>query len=149
MPVDLKLEASRISILEKKQKGRESVDLEKAKVLVCVGRGLRQKEDLHLIQSLADAVGGEIGASKSLVTDFGWLSEDRLVGLSGKKCKPKLAFSIGISGQSQHIVGINNAQVVVAINNDQNAPIFKTADYGIIGDLYQVVPLITRKIMKS
>lgn len=149
VPVDLKLVKSRIVVLERKEKGRELVDLEKAEILLCVGRGLRQKDDLAVIRRLADVIKGEIGCTKSLATDLAWLSEDRVVGLSGKRCKPKLAFSIGISGQSQHVVGIAGAKVIVAVNSDKNALIFKVADYGAVADLYKLVPLLAERIEKA
>ena len=89
---------------------------------------------------LAKALGAEIGCTKTLCSDYEWLSEDRLVGLSGKKTSPRLVISIGISGQIQYTVGIRGARIAVAINKDSNAPIFPLSDYGIVGDLYQVVP---------
>jgi electron transfer flavoprotein alpha subunit len=143
--VDLKLKEPSVKIIERREKTAESVDLESAESLVCVGRGLAKKEDLELIQELAKALNAEIGCTKSL-TDYQWLSEERLVGLSGKKCKPQLYVSIGISGQIQHVVGVRESKIIVAINKDKNAPIFKVADYGIVGDLYQIVPKLVDKI---
>jgi electron transfer flavoprotein alpha subunit len=88
----------------------------------------------------------ELGCTRALSSDFHWLSEDRMVGISGKRCKPKLHVSIGISGQIQHTVGIMSSKLIVAINKDKEAPILKIADYGIVGDLYQVVPKLTERI---
>ncbi|HEX75225.1 MAG TPA: electron transfer flavoprotein subunit alpha/FixB family protein [Dehalococcoidia bacterium] len=144
--VDLKLDKPEVKVIERKERKRESVDIEKTDVLICVGLGLKQKEDLGLIQELANAVGGEIGCSRDLASSLGWLSEDRIVGMSGKRCKPKVVFSIGISGQSQHVAGIVGAKTIAAINNDKNAPIFRVADYGILADLYEAVPLLTKRL---
>jgi electron transfer flavoprotein alpha subunit len=146
---NLSLEPPRTRIVERKEKTGESVNLEKAEVLVCVGRGLVKKEDLGIIQELAKTLGGEIGCTKSLSTDYQWLSEERLIGLSGKKTSPRLAISIGISGQIQYTVGIRSAHMTVAINKDAQAPIFAVSDYGIVGDLYDVVPLLIEKIKSS
>ncbi len=146
---NLSLEPPHTRIVERKEKTGESVNLEKAEVLVCVGRGLVKKEDLGIIQELAKTLGGEIGCTKSLSTDYEWISEDRLVGLSGKKTSPRLAISIGISGQIQYTVGIRSAHMTVAINKDAQALIFAVSDYGIVGDLYDVVPLLIEKIKSS
>jgi electron transfer flavoprotein alpha subunit len=143
---DLSLKAPRIRIIERQEKIGEKVDLEAAEILVCVGRGLEKKEDLGMVEKLAKAIGAEIGCTKSLCTDYQWLSEDRLVGLSGKKTSPRLVVSIGISGQIQYTVGIRGARIAVAINKDKQAPIFAMSDYGIVGNLYDVVPLLAEKL---
>ncbi len=140
VPLDLDLKEPRTRIVERREKAGEAVNLEEAEVLVCIGRGLEKKEDLSIIEELARALGAEIGCTKTLCTDYQWLAEDRLVGLSGKKTSPRLVISIGISGQIQYTVGIRGARIAVAINKDSNAPIFALSDYGIVGDLYQVVP---------
>ncbi len=147
--VPLKLKEPRLKIVEKKPKGGETVSLEEAQTLVCVGRGLNKKEDLPLIEALAKALKAEIGGTRPLTHEWQWLSEEREVGLSGKKCKPRLYVSIGISGQIQHTVGIRDAKIIVAINKDKNAPIFDITDYGIVGDLYQVLPKLTEKIQSA
>ena len=144
--VDLDLKQPRTRIVERREKAGEAVNLEEAEVLVCIGRGLAKKEDLAIIEELARAIGAEIGCTKSLCTDYQWLSEDRLVGLSGKKTSPRLVISIGISGQIQYTVGIRGARIAVAINKDSNAPIFALSDYGIVGDLYQVVPKLVEAL---
>ena len=140
VPLDLDLKEPRTRIVERREKAGEAVNLEEAEVLVCIGRGLEKKEDLGIVEELARALGAEIGCTKTLCTDYQWLAEDRLVGLSGKKTSPRLVISIGISGQIQYTVGIRGARIAVAINKDSNAPIFTLSDYGIVGDLYQVVP---------
>jgi electron transfer flavoprotein alpha subunit len=147
--VDLDLKAPRTRIVERREKVGEAVNLEEAEVLVCIGRGLAKKEDLGMIEELARALGAEIGCTKSLCTDYQWLSEDRLVGLSGKKTSPRLAISIGISGQIQYTVGIRGARITVAINKDSNAPIFALSDYGIVGDLYQVMPKLVETLQAA
>jgi electron transfer flavoprotein alpha subunit len=123
IPIDIKPEKPTIIIVEKNERKREAVDIENAKVLVCVGKGLQKKEDLAFIHELATVVKGEVGCTREISSTLGWLAEDRLVGMSGKRCKPTLVFSIGVSGQNQYTAGIFGAKVSVAINNDTNAPI--------------------------
>jgi electron transfer flavoprotein alpha subunit len=144
--VPLTLQESRLKIVERKAKQAETVDLEAAQALVCVGRGLSKKEDLASVEALAKALNAEIGCTRPLSHDWQWLSDQREVGLSGKKCKPRLCISLGISGQIQHIVGIRDAKIIVAINKDKSAPIFEIADYGLVGDLYEAVPLLIENI---
>jgi len=143
---DLNLKVPRARIVERQEKIGEKVNLEEAEILVCIGRGLEKKEDLGIVEHLAKALGAEIGCTKSLCTDYQWLSEDRLVGLSGKKTNPRLVISLGISGQIQYTVGIRGARTTVAINKDKQAPIFAMSDYGIVGNLYDVVPLLAEKL---
>lgn len=144
--VALKLNKPRLRITGRTEKRRESVNLEQAQTLVCVGRGVKNREDMVAIESLANALKADIGCTRPLAHDWQWFSEDREVGLSGKKCKPRLCISIGISGQIQHVVGIRESRIIAAINKDRNAPIFKIADYGIVGDLYQVVPKFVQRL---
>jgi electron transfer flavoprotein alpha subunit len=136
----------RVEILERRKKVGETVSIDSAERLVCVGQGIAKKEDLTMINRLCAALNAELGCTRTLSADFHWLSEGRMVGISGKKCKPKLHFSIGVSGQIQHTVGVINSKLIVAINKDKEAPIFKIADYGVVGDLYDVVPKLTRRI---
>jgi electron transfer flavoprotein alpha subunit len=142
----LNLKEPGIKIVDRKVKQGETVSLEEAQTLVCVGRGLNKKEDLAVIEALAKALNAEIGCTRPLSHDWQWLYEEREVGLSGKKCKPRLCVSIGISGQIQHVVGIRDAKIIVAVNKDKSAPIFEIADYGVVGDLYEVVPRLIEKI---
>jgi electron transfer flavoprotein alpha subunit len=144
--VDLDLEAPRTRIVERQEKAGEAVNLEDAEILVCIGRGMEKEEDLAMVEAFAKALGAELGCTRTLCADYEWLSEDRLVGLSGKKTSPRLAVSVGISGQIQYTVGIMGARVAVAINKDEQAPIFSMSDYGIVGDLYDVLPLLTEKL---
>ena len=111
--------------------------------IVAVGRGLRRREDLSLVEELCRALDAELGASRPLVEDSRWLPAERQVGLSGHSVKPELYLAVGISGQIQHLVGMRDSQVVVAINSDPRAPIFEAADVGIVADLYEVLPRLT------
>jgi len=144
--LDLKIPPQRIHLVERRKKLGESVNIESAETLVCVGKGISNKEDLAMMTELSALLKGELGCTRALSSDYHWISEDRMVGISGKRCKPKLDVSIGISGQIQHTVGILSSKLIVAINNDKEAPIFKIADYGIVGDLYQVVPKLIQRI---
>lgn len=146
--VALELEPSATRLVERRSKEAGAVNVEEAEVLICVGRGLADEGDLSLIQDLADALGGVVGCTRPLSHDNHWLSEDQMVGLSGKVSSPNLYIGLGLSGQIQHTVGIMDAKLIVAINSDKNAPIFRVADYGIVGDLYQVVPRLLEQLQK-
>ena len=147
--LDLKVPKTRVELVELRKKTSEAVNIESAETLVCVGKGISKKEDLEMVKELASLLGGELGCTRALSSDYHWISEDRMVGISGKRCKPKLDVSIGLSGQIQHTVGIMTSKLIVAINKDKEAPIFKMADYGIVGDLYQVVPKLVEKIKST
>jgi len=147
--IELKPPPKSVQITERRKKIGEAVSIDSAESLVCVGQGIAKKEDLSMITDLCRAMKAELGCTRSLSADFHWISEDRMIGISGKKCKPRLMISIGVSGQIQHTVGIMNSKLIVAINKDKEAPIFKIADYGIVGDLYQVVPKLIETIRAS
>jgi electron transfer flavoprotein alpha subunit len=147
--LDLKFPKTRVELVELRKKTGETVNIESAETLVCVGKGITKKEDLEMVKELASLLGGELGCTRALSSDYHWISEDRMIGISGKRCKPKLDVSIGVSGQIQHTVGIMTSKLIVAINKDKEAPIFKMADYGIVGDLYQVVPKLVEKIKST
>jgi electron transfer flavoprotein alpha subunit len=134
--------------LELFRESQRAVDLGAAELIVAVGRGIKESENIALVQQLADAMGAELAASRP-ICDAGWLPMERQVGSSGQTVAPKMYMAIGISGAIQHLVGMKGSRVVVAINKDPNAPIFEVADYGIVGDLFQVVPELTEAFRKS
>ncbi len=146
--VSLKPAEPKVQVLEIKKKAPELLKIEDASIIVSAGRGVKKKEDLKLIEALAQVLGGAVGCSRSIAADLKWLSEEHWVGLSGHKVKPKLYIAIGISGQVQHIAGIRESKTIIAINNDPNAPIFKACDYGIVGDLYEIVPKLIEILKK-
>ena len=128
----------------------EGVNVEDAEIIVSCGRGFKNKEDIKIIQDLADVLKGRtVGCSRPIAADLKWLSEDHWIGLSGHKVKPKLYIAVGISGQIQHIAGMRDSSIIVAINKDPEALIFNSADYGIVGDLYEVVPKLTDAIKEK
>jgi electron transfer flavoprotein alpha subunit len=144
--VDLDLDDPPVKVVERRDKAGDEVNLEEAEMLICVGRGIQAKEDLAMIEELAGLLGAEIGCTKTPASDWEWFSEERMVGLSGKKCKPSLYLSIGISGQIQHTVGVVDSKIIVTVNKDENAPIFNITDYGIVGDYADVVPKLNEKL---
>ncbi|MGB9858544.1 MAG: electron transfer flavoprotein subunit alpha/FixB family protein [Moorellaceae bacterium] len=135
----------RLTLRERKEKPPSSVNLAAARKVVCVGCGLARQEDLAIIEDLAKVLSAEIGWTRTLAERFG-LPHERHIGISGAFIKPDLYLGIGVSGQVQHTVGITDSKVVVAVNNDRNAPIFSQADYGIVGDLYEVVPALIKAL---
>ncbi len=139
---------SAVKILERKPKDRAAGSITEAKVIICAGRGIEKQEDLALVNKLAAATGGEIGCTRPIAEELHWMPEDTCIGLSGKQVKPELYIGVGISGQIQHITGIRDAKVICAVNNDDQAPIFDAADYGIVGNLYEVLPELTRQLEK-
>ncbi len=126
----------------------QTVDLGSAPVIVSVGRGIKEQDNIPLVQALADALGAELAASRP-ICDNGWLPMERQVGSSGQTVAPKLYLAIGISGAIQHLVGMKGSKAIIAINKDENAPIFEVADYGIVGDLFEVVPALTEAVKKA
>jgi electron transfer flavoprotein alpha subunit len=125
-----------------------AVDLTAAEFIVSVGRGIKEKENIPVVEELAKVLGAELAASRP-ICDAGWLPMERQVGSSGQTVAPKVYMAIGISGAIQHLVGMKGAKTIVAINKDANAPIFEVADYGIIGDLFEVVPALVEEVKKA
>jgi len=121
------------------------VDISQAEVLVSVGRGIKDKDNIEIAERLASALGGVLACSRPVV-DNGWLPAEHQVGLSGKTVKPKLYLALGISGAFQHAVGMKGSKMIIAVNKDAGAPIFRVADYGIVDDIFKVVPLLAQKI---
>jgi len=125
-----------------------AVDLTAAEIIVSVGRGIKEKENIPVVEALAKALGAELAASRP-ICDAGWLPMERQVGSSGQTVAPKVYMAVGISGAIQHLVGMKGAKTIVAINKDANAPIFEVADYGIVGDLFEVVPALVEEVKKA
>jgi len=143
-------EQSASKILKVQEMKSEGVKRQDAQIIVSCGRGFKKKEDIKLVSELADVLKGRtVGCSRPIAADLKWLSEDHWIGLSGHKVKPKLYVACGISGQIQHIAGMRDSGVIVAINKDPEALIFKSADYGIVGDLYEVLPKLTSAIKEK
>ncbi len=141
------IEADR-EILGTQDSGGEQIDLSQAEAIVAVGRGIGDEEKMDLIRELAAALGAEIAASRPVV-DNGWLERDRQIGSSGQTVTPKLYIAVGISGAIQHTVGMKGSQTIVAINKDAGAPIFSVSDYGLVGDLHEVLPLLTVALQEA
>jgi electron transfer flavoprotein alpha subunit len=144
-PVDIA--GSRVQAEAPFRESSRAVDLTTADIIVSVGRGIKEKENIAIVEELAAALGGELAASRP-ICDSGWLPMERQVGSSGQTVAPKLYIAIGISGAIQHQVGMKGSKVIVAINKDPDAPIFEVADYGIAGDLFEVVPALTEAVKK-
>jgi len=143
--IDLSATTIRTTIVEIFEGVKGKVDLTKADIIVSVGRGIKEKDKLPIVEELAKALGAELAASRP-VCDDGWLPLDRQIGSSGQTVAPKLYLAVGISGAIQHLVGMKGSRCIVAINKDERAPIFDIADYGIVGDLFEVVPALSAAI---
>lgn len=145
----VQLEASQIRSKPEKpfREAQRSVDLGAAEIIVSVGRGIKEKENMPLVEDLAKALGAELAASRP-ICDNGWLPMERQVGSSGQTVAPKVYLAVGISGAIQHLVGMKGSHTVIAINKDETAPIFETADYAIVGDLFEIVPALVEEIKK-
>ncbi|AQW85719.1 electron transfer flavoprotein FixB [Campylobacter pinnipediorum subsp. caledonicus] len=145
---ELQLAKSNTSIkcINKLPKTASSVDLGKAKKIIAVGRGIAKEEDLEMIKELCAAIGAELGCSRPIAEGEKWMEHERYIGISSVMAKPDVYISIGISGQIQHMVGVKDADKIIVINKDKNAPIFDYADYGIVGDLYKVVPALINSL---
>jgi electron transfer flavoprotein alpha subunit len=149
-PVSVNLAADQIRTkpLELFREAKQAVDLTQAPILISVGRGIKAPENIALAEKLARLMGGELCASRP-ICDEGWLPMDRQIGSSGQTVAPKLYFALGISGAIQHVVGMKGSRTIAAINKDQNAPIFEVADYGVVGDLFEIVPAMIEELEKT
>jgi electron transfer flavoprotein alpha subunit len=145
--MDVTVGEVRMTAEEPFQEAKASVDLTKSEIIVAVGRGIKSQENLAVAQQLADALGADLAASRP-ICDSEWLPIDRQIGSSGQTVAPKVYIALGISGAIQHIVGMKNASTIVAINKDAEAPIFDIADYGIVGDLFEAVPVMVEEVKK-
>lgn len=139
---------SGVRLISRKAGTRDSVDIARARVIVCAGRGIQKQEDMALLHELAEVLGAQVAGTRPVVEELHWLPEDRCIGLSGKQVKPELYIGIGVSGQIQHICGIRDSRIIAAVNCDEQAPIFQAADFGITGDLYEVVPGLIQELKK-
>jgi len=144
--VSINAPASAVKLVETRSKGGDTVDLQAAERLVVVGQGVEDQSDLALVDQVAQALKAEIGCSKPVATDKKWYPEERIIGLSGKICKPALALILGVSGQVQFTVGVREAQVIVSVNNDENAFMNKIADYVLVADLKEALPELARQL---
>ncbi len=138
---------SRIEVLDIIAKEKEQY-IEASEVLVVAGRGIKKEEDLQMVQELADLLGGQLACTRPMM-EAGWMEAKRQVGLSGRTVRPKLIITVGVSGSVQFTAGMNNSEHIIAINKDESAPIFKTAHYGLVGDLYEVIPNLINQIKMS
>jgi electron transfer flavoprotein alpha subunit len=148
LTVQLEAEQIRNKPGERFRESAQTVDLGAAPVIVSVGRGIGEQDNIGIVQELADALGAELAASRP-ICDNGWLPMERQVGSSGQTVAPKLYLAVGISGAIQHLVGMKGSKAVIAINKDENAPIFEVADYGVIGDLFEIVPALTKAVIAA
>jgi electron transfer flavoprotein alpha subunit len=148
LSVELKPEQIRTKPLELFKEAKSAVDLTQAPLIVAVGRGIKAPENIAQAEAVAKAMGAEIAASRP-ICDEGWLPMERQIGSSGQTVAPKLYLALGISGAIQHVVGMKGARTIVAINKDQNAPIFEIADYGIVGDIFEIMPALTEELQKA
>ncbi|MDA0206445.1 MAG: electron transfer flavoprotein subunit alpha/FixB family protein [Acidobacteria bacterium] len=148
LAIELDEAAIRVHPTEPYREAAGTADLSSAERIVSIGRGIKDPENIALAQRLADALGAELAASRP-ICDSGWLPLDRQVGSSGQTVKPKLYLALGISGAIQHLVGMKGSEVIAAINTDASAPIFEVADYGVVGDLFEVVPELLKQLEQS
>ena len=143
-PVEISPDSLQVKVIQMLAEAEGEKDLKKAEVIVAAGRGIREKANLKLIEEFADALGGMVGCSRPVV-DMGWLPLHHQIGISGKTIRPKIYIACGISGAVQHVTAISDSKMIVAINNDPKAPIFRVAKYGIVGNLFEVIPVLIQK----
>jgi electron transfer flavoprotein alpha subunit len=148
LAIELRSEQIRTRPLELFREAKQAIDLSAAPIIVSIGRGIKEQANIPLAEKLAKLLGGELAASRP-ICDEGWLPMDRQIGSSGQTVAPKLYLALGISGAIQHVVGMKGSRTIVAINKDANAPIFEIADYGIVGDLFEIVPALIAQLEGS
>src|SRR5207247_662537 len=146
--IDVPADAVRTKPQPPFKEAKQAVDLTQAEVIISVGRGIKEQKNIDMAKQLAEALGGEIAASRP-ICDSGWLPMDRQIGSSGQTVTPKLYLALGISGAIQHIVGMKGARSVVAINKDNEAPIFEIADVAVVGNLFDIVPPLIEEVKKA
>ncbi len=136
----------RVSLIETAPVVKEGIDLRQACSVVCVGMGLEKESDIQMAKDLAAVLNAELGCTRGIAEERHWLPVEQYIGISGAVIKPQLYISMGLSGQVQHIFGVRDAKIIVAIDSNEKAPIFKSADYGIVGDMYEIIPLLTQAL---
>lgn len=147
--VSVKVNAdSRIQLVKTAPIVKEGVDLSAAEKVVCVGLGIDKEEDVQIARDLAEVLGAELACSRGVAEERHWLPVEQYIGISGAKISPQLYLGMGVSGQVQHIIGVRDSKIIVAVNNNEKAPIFKACDYGIVGDMYEIIPLLTEALKK-
>jgi electron transfer flavoprotein alpha subunit len=144
--LDFEAREPRVEVLGRRDKTKSEADLESADIIVSAGRGFKEREDLRILEELAEVLGAQVGCSRPISADLGWM--DDWVGISGRKVKPSLYVACGISGTIQHIAGIRDSKIIVAINKEEGAGIHGVSDYSIISDIYEVLPALLQAIKK-
>jgi electron transfer flavoprotein alpha subunit len=147
IPLDVSIPKTRVKIVERREKVKGDLDLEGVSIIVSAGRGVKAKEDLQILEELAEVLEAKIGCSRPISADLGWMEE--WIGISGRKVSPKLYLACGISGTIQHAAGIRNSQLIISINEDENASIHEISDYSVVGDLYTVVPALIKSLKEK
>jgi electron transfer flavoprotein alpha subunit len=147
IPLKVELPEFKVKVVERRKKQQVAFRIEDAPIVVSCGRGFKKKEDVKLLEELAEVLDAKVSCTRPLAADYHWMQE--WVGLSGHKIRPKLYIAAGVSGTIQHVAGIRDAQTIVAINADEEAPIFNIADYGVVGDLYKVIPALTKALKEK
>jgi len=137
---------NRVSMVEKAAIVKEGADLKAADKVVCIGMGMEKAEDIQMAKDLAAVLGADIGCTRGIAEERHWLPVEQYIGISGVEIKPQLYISMGVSGQVQHMFGVRESKVITAIDTNEKAPIFKSADYGIVGDMYEIIPLLSQAL---